>query len=58
MIVYFICFAISYPIGLGDEQEHRCLEMKGLNLIDIVFVVKGAQIAFSIWDVGGTLNSF
>lgn len=27
--------------------------MKGLNLMDKTLVVKGARIAFSIWDVAG-----
>ncbi|KAJ4976185.1 hypothetical protein NE237_001291 [Protea cynaroides] len=43
-------FVIKY---VGDEEEQRCLEMSGLNLMDKVFLVKDARIAFSIWDVGG-----
>lgn len=38
---------------VGDEEEKRCLEMSGLNLIDKTLVVKGARISFRIWDVGG-----
>ncbi|KAK1326694.1 hypothetical protein QJS10_CPA01g00943 [Acorus calamus] len=38
---------------VGDVEEQRCLQMSGLNLMDKIFFVKGARIAFSIWDVGG-----
>ncbi|KAK1304369.1 hypothetical protein QJS10_CPB11g01271 [Acorus calamus] len=37
---------------VGDVEEQRCLQMSGLNLMDKIFFVKGARIAFSIWDVG------
>lgn len=47
-------FVIKY---IGDEQEKRCLEMAGLNLMDKTLFVKGARIAFSIWDVGGDHRS-
>ncbi|XP_043690946.1 septum-promoting GTP-binding protein 1-like [Telopea speciosissima] len=47
-------FVVKY---VGDEQEQRCLQMSGLNLMDKVFSVKGAKIAFSIWDVGGDHSS-
>ncbi|KAF8410701.1 hypothetical protein HHK36_003235 [Tetracentron sinense] len=47
-------FVIKY---VGDEQEQRCLEMTGLNLMDKTLVVKGARISFSIWDVGGDHTS-
>ncbi|KAM7498855.1 hypothetical protein LguiA_023269 [Lonicera macranthoides] len=47
-------FVIKY---VGDEQENRCLEMKGLNLMDKTFFIRGARIAFSIWDVGGDTKS-
>ncbi|WOG92074.1 hypothetical protein DCAR_0311331 [Daucus carota subsp. sativus] len=41
-----------------DEQlETRCLETKGLNLTDRSLLVKGARIAFTIWDVGGGKES-
>ncbi|CAN4104049.1 unnamed protein product [Withania somnifera] len=48
-------FVIKY---VGDEQEKRCLQMKGLNLMDKTLVVRGARIAFRIWDVGGDHSSF
>ncbi|EOY12469.1 Ras-related small GTP-binding family protein isoform 1 [Theobroma cacao] len=46
-------FLIKYA---GDEQE-RCLEMAGLNLVNKTSFVQGARIAFSIWDVGGDSSS-
>nr|XP_004244140.1 septum-promoting GTP-binding protein 1 [Solanum lycopersicum] len=48
-------FVIKY---VGDEQEKRCLQTKGLNLMDKTLVVRGARIAFRIWDVGGDHSSF
>ncbi|KAA8526956.1 hypothetical protein F0562_008815 [Nyssa sinensis] len=48
-------FVIKY---VGDEQEKKCLEMKGLNLMDKTLFVEGARIAFRIWDVGGDNRSF
>lgn len=42
---------------LGSDQEKRCLKMSGLNLVDKIFTVRGARIAFSIWDVGGDHKS-
>ncbi|KNA10903.1 hypothetical protein SOVF_140020 [Spinacia oleracea] len=47
-------FVIKY---VGDEQQRRSLQMKGLNLMDKTLVVKGARIAFSIWDVAGDHDS-
>lgn len=47
-------FVIKY---VGDEQEKRCLQMNGLNLMDKTLVVRGARIAFRIWDVGGDHSS-
>ncbi|KAL5548285.1 hypothetical protein UlMin_003516 [Ulmus minor] len=47
-------FVIKY---VGDEQEHICLEMSGLNLMDKTLSVQGARISFSIWDVGGDQTS-
>ncbi|KAF8409528.1 hypothetical protein HHK36_005605 [Tetracentron sinense] len=47
-------FVIKY---VGDEQEHRCLQTTGLNLMDKTLFIKGARIAFSIWDVGGDHRS-
>ncbi|XP_020091921.1 septum-promoting GTP-binding protein 1 [Ananas comosus] len=38
---------------VGDEEEQKGLQMRGLNLMDKVLVVRGARITFSIWDVGG-----
>ncbi|THU50745.1 hypothetical protein C4D60_Mb06t23550 [Musa balbisiana] len=38
---------------VGDVEEQRGVEMAGLNLMDKIFLVKGARIAFRIWDVGG-----
>ncbi|RWW72680.1 hypothetical protein BHE74_00019497 [Ensete ventricosum] len=43
-------FMIKY---VGDVEEQRGLQMTGLNLMDKVLVVRGARIAFSMWDVGG-----
>ncbi|CAA3006711.1 septum-promoting GTP-binding 1-like [Olea europaea subsp. europaea] len=48
-------FMIKY---VGDEQEKRGLQMKGINLMDKVLHVQGARIAFRIWDVGGDIRSF
>lgn len=50
-----LVFQIKY---VGDEQEKRCLQMKGLNLMDKTLVVRGARIAFRIWDVGGICINF
>ncbi|KAI9082280.1 hypothetical protein K1719_035741 [Acacia pycnantha] len=47
-------FVIKY---VGDEQEKRSLQMKGLNLMDKTFFVEGARISFSIWDVAGDKGS-
>ncbi|KAL5804187.1 hypothetical protein ACOSQ3_030987 [Xanthoceras sorbifolium] len=47
-------FVIKYA---GDEQE-KCLQMAGLNLINKTLLVQGARISFSIWDVGGDSKSF
>lgn len=38
---------------MGNEEE-KCLQMSGLNLINKTLLVHGARISFSIWDVGGT----
>ncbi|XP_060187814.1 septum-promoting GTP-binding protein 1-like isoform X2 [Lycium barbarum] len=48
-------FVIKY---VGDEQEKKCLQMKGLNLMDKTLAVRGARIVFRIWDVGGDHSSF
>ncbi|KAK6934565.1 Small GTPase, partial [Dillenia turbinata] len=47
-------FLIKY---VGDEREKKSLHMSGLNLMDKTLSVKGARIAFSIWDVGGDHGS-
>ncbi|WVY93491.1 hypothetical protein V8G54_032579 [Vigna mungo] len=47
-------FVIKY---VGDEQEKRSLQMKGLNLMDKTLSVQGARISFSIWDVAGDTGS-
>ncbi|KAL8172451.1 hypothetical protein V2J09_024255 [Rumex salicifolius] len=47
-------FVIKY---VGDEQERKSLQMKGLNLMDKTLSVKGARISFSFWDVGGDSGS-
>ncbi|XP_050215808.1 septum-promoting GTP-binding protein 1 [Mercurialis annua] len=47
-------FVVKY---VGDEQEQKCLEMRGLNLMDKTLFVQGARITFSIWDVGGDSRS-
>ncbi|KAF7831413.1 septum-promoting GTP-binding protein 1 isoform X1 [Senna tora] len=47
-------FVIKY---VGDEQEKRSLQMKGLNLMDKTLLVQGARISFSIWDVAGDRRS-
>ncbi|KAK7316736.1 hypothetical protein RJT34_00416 [Clitoria ternatea] len=47
-------FVIKY---VGDEQEKRSLQMKGLNLMDKTLSVQGARILFSIWDVAGDTGS-
>ncbi|KAK6934425.1 Small GTPase [Dillenia turbinata] len=47
-------FVIKY---VGDEQEKKSLHMSGLNLMDKTLSVKGARIAFSIWDVDGDHGS-
>lgn len=38
---------------VGDVEEESGLQMTGLNLMDKVLLVRGAKIAFSIWDVAG-----
>ncbi|KAL9266008.1 Septum-promoting GTP-binding protein 1-like protein [Drosera capensis] len=42
---------------VGEEQDQTCLEMNGLNLMMKTLLVKGARIAFRIWDVGGDYYS-
>ncbi|GAA0146087.1 small GTPase [Lithospermum erythrorhizon] len=47
-------FVMKY---VGDEEEKRSLQMRGLNMMDKTMSVKGAKIAFRIWDVGGDQRS-
>ncbi|KAK6149308.1 hypothetical protein DH2020_016833 [Rehmannia glutinosa] len=47
-------FVIKY---VGAEEEKRSLQMKGLNLMDKTLHIRGARIAFRIWDVGGDNRS-
>ncbi|KAG0481822.1 hypothetical protein HPP92_009906 [Vanilla planifolia] len=46
-------FMVKY---VGKDEEHRGLQLTGLNLMDKVFSVRGTRIAFSIWDVAGDLR--
>lgn len=48
-----MCVFYSQIKYVGDEQEKRSLQMKGLNLMDKTLFVQGARISFSIWDVAG-----
>ncbi|KAL1556024.1 septum-promoting GTP-binding protein 1-like isoform X2 [Salvia divinorum] len=47
-------FVVKY---VGDEEERKSLQMKGLNLMDKTLQIRGARIAFRIWDVGGDNKS-
>ncbi|KAJ0983210.1 hypothetical protein J5N97_011465 [Dioscorea zingiberensis] len=38
---------------MGVMEEPKGLQLKGLNLMDKILVVRGLPIVFSIWDVGG-----
>ncbi|KAG0479253.1 hypothetical protein HPP92_010111 [Vanilla planifolia] len=46
-------FMVKY---VGKNEEQGSLQLTGLNLMDKVFSVRGARIAFSIWDVAGDLR--
>ncbi|KAH6835521.1 Ras-related small GTP-binding family protein [Perilla frutescens var. hirtella] len=48
-------FLVKY---VGDEQEKRSLQMKGLNVMEKTMYIQGARIALRIWDVGGDNRSF
>ncbi|KAL2247603.1 septum-promoting GTP-binding protein 1 [Sesamum indicum] len=48
-------FLVKY---VGDEEEKRSLQMKGLNVMDKTMCIQGARIAFRIWDVAGEKRSF
>nr|XP_028956016.1 septum-promoting GTP-binding protein 1 [Malus domestica] len=52
---FFFLFLKSKYVG--DEQEHRYLQMAGVNLMDKTLIVQGARISFSMWDVGGNQSS-
>ncbi|KAK4382020.1 Septum-promoting GTP-binding protein 1 [Sesamum angolense] len=43
---------------VGDEEDKRSLQMKGLNVMEKTMCIQGARIAFRIWDVGGEKRSF
>ncbi|XP_074572842.1 septum-promoting GTP-binding protein 1-like [Curcuma longa] len=43
-------FMIKY---VGDVEEHSGIQAAGLNSMDKILFVRGARIAFNIWDVGG-----
>ncbi|XP_074555861.1 septum-promoting GTP-binding protein 1-like [Curcuma longa] len=47
-------FMIKY---VGDGEGHTGLQEAGLNSMDKILFVRGARIAFSIWDVGGDDHS-
>ncbi|KAE8778240.1 Septum-promoting GTP-binding protein 1 [Hordeum vulgare] len=43
---------------VGDgEEENGGLQMTGLNLMDKTLAVRGARLAFNIWDVAGDSKS-
>ncbi|CAN6225733.1 unnamed protein product [Urochloa humidicola] len=48
-------FMVKYVGDDGDEQNG--LQMTGLNLMDKTMPVRGARIAYSIWDVAGDVQS-
>ncbi|XP_057795368.1 septum-promoting GTP-binding protein 1-like isoform X1 [Salvia miltiorrhiza] len=48
-------FLVKY---VGDEEEKRSLQMKGVNVMDKTMCIHGARIALTIWDVGGEKRSF
>lgn len=43
-------FMVKY---VGDGEEQNGLQMTGLNLMDKTLAVRGARLAFNIWDVAG-----
>uniref|UniRef100_A0ACD5UMS7 Uncharacterized protein n=1 Tax=Avena sativa TaxID=4498 RepID=A0ACD5UMS7_AVESA len=47
-------FMVKY---VGDEKEQNGLQMTGLNLMDKTLAVRGARLAFNIWDVAGGSQS-
>ncbi|RCV13308.1 hypothetical protein SETIT_2G335500v2 [Setaria italica] len=48
-------FMVKYVGDDGEEQNG--LQMTGLNLMDKTMAVRGARIAYSIWDVAGDVQS-
>ncbi|XP_066394917.1 septum-promoting GTP-binding protein 1 [Miscanthus floridulus] len=48
-------FMVKY-VG-DDREEQNGLQMTGLNLMDKTMAVRGARIAYSIWDVAGDHQS-
>lgn len=48
-------FMVKYVGDDGEEQNG--LQMTGLNLMDKMMAVRGAKIAYSIWDVAGDHQS-
>ncbi|GMP66886.1 hypothetical protein CsSME_00027058 [Camellia sinensis var. sinensis] len=41
---------------VGREREEHGFQMTGLNRMDKTLCVRGARIAYSIWEVGGTID--
>ncbi|KAG2637402.1 septum-promoting GTP-binding protein 1-like [Panicum virgatum] len=48
-------FMVKYVGDDGEEQNG--LQMTGLNLMDKTMAVRGARIAYSIWDVAGDIQA-
>ncbi|KAG8088803.1 hypothetical protein GUJ93_ZPchr0011g27845 [Zizania palustris] len=38
---------------VGDEEKPNGLQMTDLNMMDKTLAVRGARIAFNIWDIAG-----
>lgn len=51
----FVRLQVKYVGDDGEEQNG--LQMTGLNLMDKTMAVRGARIAYSIWDVAGDIQS-
>lgn len=47
----FVHLQVKYVGDDGEEQNG--LQLTGLNLMDKMMAVRGARIAYSIWDVAG-----
>ena len=52
----FVRLQVKYVGDDGEEQNG--LQMTGLNLMDKTMAVRGARIAYSIWDVAGKNPKF